>query len=127
MGALEVDVKSGLFGHREGALVGEYPGFKKAADHACGWLKIGMTEMPGQAVSKMHSGGGKGSPLRHPAFESFTLVCDGSFCQPRAFTPVDVNILYHNGVSFSRNGDIDTLYVLLNIDLNDVIFSRSGH
>lgn len=82
--------------------------------------------MPGQTVSKMHRGGREGRPLCHPALKPFALVCDGSFCQQRAFSPVDVNILNHNGVSFSRHGDIDTLYVFLNTDLNDVIFSRSG-
>ena len=86
-----------------------------------------MAEMPGQAVSKMHRGGREGRALCYPALKPFSLVRDGSFRQKRTFTPVDVNIFNQNSVSFSRNGDIDTLNILLNIDLNDVIFSRSGH
>lgn len=94
----------------ECTLVGEYPCLNKIA----GFTKVeSVTKSPENTVSEGHFAGCERFICGPPAVHVPAPVGYFSVCQHRAFSPVNINFLYQNGVGFCGHGDIDAAIALM--------------
>lgn len=99
-----------LLADGECALVCEHPGLNKIA----GFTKVeSVTKFPEDTVSEGHFAGCERFICGPPAVHVPAPVGYFSVCQHRAFSPVNIDFLYQNGVGFCCHGDIDAAIALM--------------